>query len=98
MAIYRTEITVCASDGIEIYDVPVTVDYDARWQPAEPDVGIFTGYYEITDLEITTVQIGGWKAGRIELVEMCGGDEVTRQEELIAETITEEIQRGDLAA
>ncbi|MDK3016513.1 hypothetical protein [Pseudodonghicola flavimaris] len=98
MAIYHTDITLCPSDGGELPDVPVTVDYDARWQPAEPDVGIFTGYPEVEGLEITTVQIGGWKAGRVELVEMCGEEEVDRQEELIAERITEDLMTGEMEA
>lgn len=97
MAVLNTAITVSTAQG-ELEGVPVMVDYDVTHNPREPETGTFQAWDEVTACEIITVQIGGWKAGRYELVEMCGEEEVARQEDLVAERITEDLMTGELEA
>lgn len=97
MANLRTTITVSTAQG-ELEGVPVMVDYDVTHNPRDRETGNFQAWDEVTSCEIITVQIGGWNAGRIELVEMCGEEEVARQEDMIAERITEDLMTGELEA
>jgi len=92
---FDTEIAPCSEYG-QLEDVPAVFQYAATQHPAEPDVGIFSAYWECGGAELVSATLHSDPMNRYELVKVFGEEELLRVEGCAQERILELLESGGL--
>jgi len=92
---FNTQIAPCSEYG-QLDDVPAVFQYTAKQHPAEPDVGIFSDYWECGDPELVSATLHSDPMNRYELAKVFGEEELSRVEECAQAEILKLLEAGDL--